>query len=164
MIHIIDGFFDRSLDVREEALSCDFRHHSEVPGVSWIGHRTERLPRSINVEYLKAQTYRALGNEGKSISDIDCYYHYTSEEDMKHPNWLNKYHTDDEYSYAGVVYLSKDPIPERSGTDFEEGKHTIENVWNRYVLWNAGIRHAIENTFGNSIDDARLTLSFFVRF
>ncbi len=155
MIHVIDEFFEAPENIRDEALHAQYRHSSDVPGVNWVGHRSNQLPSSVMTEFIKNQTYHAL----KMASEqMDYYWHYTTEG----VNLENKWHTDDEYDYSGLVFLNEAP-PANTGTEFDQGQHSIDNKWNRYVIWNSGIEHAIENTFGTDIEDSRLTLIFFVR-
>jgi hypothetical protein len=73
------------------------------------------------------------------------------------------WHTNSNSLFAGVLYLNNTQQP-NSGTVFNINNElvTVENKFNRFVFYNAGIQHRPEGFFGNSIRDSRLTLSIFV--
>jgi hypothetical protein len=62
--------------------------------------------------------------------------------------------------FGGVIYLNPDP-PANTGTILTDVA-TVENKYNRYVMYDATKRHAIENSFGNDINNARLVLTHFI--
>lgn len=62
--------------------------------------------------------------------------------------------------YGGVIYLTPNP-PKNSGTILKDVT-TIENVYNRYVMYDATELHSVESSFGKDINDARLVLTHFI--
>lgn len=78
-------------------------------------------------------------------------------------SWIHK---DDNVNFAGVLYLT--PNPEKySGTSFynenEELTDTIENLYNRLILYRSNIKHKSTGYFGDSKESSRLTQVFFIR-
>jgi hypothetical protein len=72
------------------------------------------------------------------------------------------------YNVAGVIYLQDAP-PVDTGTvffgqnKFGEFKQTIsvQNVYNRMILFHPLTWHAPAGYFGNTLEDSRLTITFF---
>ena len=67
----------------------------------------------------------------------------------------NGFHT----FFGGIIYLTPNP-PSNSGT-IVEGK-IVDNVYNRYVMYDATCLHGLQDSFGTSIEDARLVLTHFI--
>jgi hypothetical protein len=75
-------------------------------------------------------------------------------------------HRDYGFDYAGVLYLTPKP-QENSGTSFynDLGEETgyLENVYNRLVVYSANELHSLKESFGNNINNGRLTFTFFCK-
>lgn len=74
---------------------------------------------------------------------------------------------------AGIIYLNiEPPDPVNNGTviivkDKETGKEkerSIENKFNRLVIYDGGLKHRFNTAWGDTWDDCRLTLNIFGRF
>lgn len=76
--------------------------------------------------------------------------------------------TDRDYNQMFLDELDSDP---KDRTKFEKFKldqkslfkvnMTVENVFNRCVMFPPGYWHSVDKFFGNTIDDSRLTINFF---
>lgn len=72
------------------------------------------------------------------------------------------------YNIAGLIYLNE-ISPLNTGTLFYSRNVNgelyqslvVENVFNRMIIFDPQIWHAPANLFGTTIDDARLTITFF---
>jgi hypothetical protein len=62
--------------------------------------------------------------------------------------------------FGGIIYLNENP-PRNTGTVLK-GLTTIENKFNRYVIYDATKMHCIENSFGKDINDSRMVLTHFI--
>jgi hypothetical protein len=75
-------------------------------------------------------------------------------------------HRDYGFDYAGVLYLAPNP-QKNSGTSFynDLGEETgyLENVYNRLVIYPANELHSLKESFGNDINNGRLTFTFFCK-
>jgi hypothetical protein len=134
----------------------------------WRGHRSDSF-HSINNELFKI-TFNKLFLK---ILNLRCRYHYDYEINSYFnyspefvPQGNNKnfwWHEDPGSVFAGVIYLTKNNQKD-SGTLLRIGSEEvkIENVFNRLVMYDSKITHRPEGCFGTTVDDARLTLTFFV--
>lgn len=61
--------------------------------------------------------------------------------------------------FGGIIYLTPNP-PKSSGTIVEGD--IIDNVYNRYVMYDATCLHGLEDSFGKTKSDARLVLTHFI--
>jgi len=87
------------------------------------------------------------------------FFHFLTKKDVFTDRWFHKDHNN---LCAGVVYLHKNP-PKNTGTIIikEDKEIVVENKYNRLVLYNADLLHSPQNSFGDSVYDARLTLTIF---
>jgi hypothetical protein len=140
------------------------RDDDKIPQGDWLGFRSRDLSR------LNHQIFENTFNQivSKLIGAFNCHYkysitsylHYTPETCIFSEK---EYHKDPTSLFAGIVYLNETPN-ENSGTllKFDNEVVEIDNVFNRLLFYNSNISHRPHNGFGNSSDDARLTLAFFV--
>jgi hypothetical protein len=158
----IDNFFKKPDEIREMALKMKYTASDETTG--WKGYRALEQSHYNDklVEYVKSKLDGSFYN-----TNFDTYFHYTLEETKKElPSFnKNKIHRDSERDYAGVVYFNPNPQP-NSGTVFYDDDygviHRVENIYNRFVFYPSRILHAVENPFGDSIENGRLTFTIFV--
>jgi hypothetical protein len=176
MILIKDNFFTNPDEIRNKALSVDYKeprkvfysltnNNEKLDFVEgWRGFRCEikSEENSIkqNILNLIISHYKLKGKY-----NIDLYYHYTLEKTKEtcFPSFDSyKYHTDIDL-YAGVVYLYPNP-PQNSGTTiFYNGKKKhIENIFNRLICYPCNLLHGPTDLFGVDIFTGRLTLTFFI--
>jgi hypothetical protein len=72
------------------------------------------------------------------------------------------------YNVAGVIYLSENP-PQNTGTLFYNKTPageiiktlTVENVYNRMIIFNPSMWHSQAGSFGTDLKTSRLTITFF---
>ena len=157
----IDNFLPKPDDIRSMALKMKYTASDETTG--WKGFRA--LQQSVYndklVEIIKSNLDGSLYS-----SNFDTYFHYTLESTKNLPSYKKSLiHKDSGMDYAGIIYLTPNPEP-NSGTVFYDDNyvkiHTVENVYNRFVFYPSRILHAVENTFGDRIENSRLTFTIFV--
>ena len=59
----------------------------------------------------------------------------------------------------GVIFLNKD-ADKKAGILMKENNVLIENIYNRCFIYDSNLETAIADSFGKSLKDSRLTLSF----
>ncbi len=158
----IDNFLAKPDEIREMALRLKYTASDETTG--WKGYRAlqQSLYNDKIVEYVKQEVDGSLYS-----SNFDTYFHYTLADTKEQVPSFNKtkIHRDSGMDYAGVIYLTPNPPP-NSGTVFYDDNysiiHTVENVYNRFIFYPSRILHAVEDTFGDSIENGRLTFTIFV--
>lgn len=136
----------------------------------WPGYRSEDLftyektqplaSSCINTILIKALEQSKLTTNKYFIEWTGCvYFHKMEDEHQQIPSW---FHVDDVNNFACMVYLNKDP-PADTGTDIVvDGKViSIENKYNRAVLFNANLMHSPKNGFGHG-DNSRMTMNIFI--
>jgi len=157
---LIDDFFDNVNAIREYALSLDYEKSSKKTG--WKGYRTS-IDDTIIVNYIKDKLVE-INNDLINL-DLEVYFHYSIDSTKNEiPNFdKNRLHKD-VTEWAGVVYLHPNPSP-NSGTTLHTNTgeliHNIENKYNRFIFYNGNILHGVLDTFGNTIEDSRLTITIF---
>lgn len=132
---------------------------------SWRGFRSAQL-QTIDEAITKEvanKIFEAL-TEGTYISRFywtaEVYLHYLPSCFEFNSSWR---HTDSGCIIAGILYLNPKPN-KKAGTLLFKKKEPdeIENKFNRLVLFDPTIEHCAQSSFGESVEDARLTLNVFV--
>jgi hypothetical protein len=161
-IIIIDNFLDNVDEIREDALSLEYTKY--LPGSNgWKGYRC--LQGNMPTIELHKKVEDVLSNLNLKFKDCQmrCYFHYTLDENNLD---TNNTHMDYGFDYAGVLYLTPSP-PQNGGTAFynDEGVETyyLENIYNRLVIYPANEWHSLKKSFGDSIDNGRLTFTIFCK-
>lgn len=141
-------------------------HHADPRGeiVHWMGYRTFDLlshspdTHKLFFDCLWSKIFKGVFVKKLNFSS-ESYFHLFTEEFVSDESWFHR----DPSIFAGVLYLSKNPKP-HSGTilEIDGSKVSIENRFNRLVIYNSAIRHSVEGTFGNSLETCRSTLNFFI--
>lgn len=92
--------------------------------------------------------------------NISAYVHFSPGYIDYDDHW---WHIDPAVVFAGVIYLNRNPDP-LSGTilNLNNNNFVIENVYNRLVMYDSQILHRPQSCFGDTIDNSRMTLTFFV--
>jgi len=158
---LIDDFFENPDEIRKEALLMDYTESNSKTG--WKGFRTELKNDTIKEYILKKLS--EIDEDFKHLK-IKCFLHYSMDSTkltLKNNFENSKLHKD-LTGWAGVIYLYPTP-PKNSGTtlhlDNGEMTHKIENQYNRFVFYRGDILHGVEDTFGNDINNGRLTITIF---
>jgi hypothetical protein len=162
MKHIIlDNFFENPDDIREHALQR--RYVKSTKDMGWKGYRCPIYENNI-LKYIDSKL-ESTGEDFRNTKML-AYFHYTLDntKDEIENFHFNKLHADG-VRWAGVVYLTPNPKP-NSGTTLHDYSynliHTIDNVYNRFVLYDGYEIHGPEDTFGENISNGRLTLTMFI--
>ena len=143
---------------------------------------------ALQQDYLKDQSGYP-GKKSKTLDEFnDNIFHSLAEKIVKHVNGKNNFqrlkiqfayttesefsqniHQDEPfYNVAGIIYLNENP-PLNTGTLFYNKNLngeliktlTIENVFNRMVIFNPSLWHSPAGTFGSDLETSRLTITFF---
>ena len=173
MILIEDNFFDSVDKIRKIALDFDYNYFedlSPIPG--WRGYRTNSLVLCDNnfssflEECAKKIIFSVCEFYNLNLDEyvIDTFFHVTYERTKETINDFEniKYHRDSA-SYAGLVYLTPNP-PQEMGTSilYKNKIIDVKNVYNRMVAYPAYYIHGPKNLFGDTKENSRMTLTFFI--
>jgi|TARA_R110001592_G_scaffold3085_2_gene17214 hypothetical protein len=181
---IVDDFYVNPNEVREFALSQDFKVEGNYPGQRTISFLDNDLKNSIQ-ELIKPFAGEVVGWGGEYSGS----YQYTTAEDR---SWI---HSDSTTGWAAVIYLTPD-APVSSGTGLYKHKETglcgwdsnihteeetnlaphmneaidytkwelvdkLGNKFNRMVLYRSDNYHVSMDYFGKNKYDGRLFQVFF---
>ena len=143
---------------------------------------------ALQQEYTKDQSGYP-GKKSKTLDELsDSIFHSFAEKLVPHVNGKNNFqrlkiqfaytilnefsnnvHQDEPfYNVAGLIYLNEN-APANTGTVFfnkaVSGELvetiTVENVYNRMIIFDPAQWHAIVGTFGDDLESSRLTITFF---
>ena len=168
-VFVCDNFFDDVEKIRDIALSSRFYSPDEIMrNVNWRGFRTRELGLSNNKLLINLKKYildKIVDKFNLKDYSIETFFHLTySDTKNTLKNFDDKkWHRDNTEGYAGVVYLTPNP-PKNSGTSiiFDGKINEIENCYNRMIVYPSHYTHAPTDLFGNTIENGRITLTFFV--
>lgn len=157
---LIDNFFDDVDSIRNLALSIPYNRSSNNTG--WKGYRIAVKDHAIG-NYIKNRLIE-IDKKFENLIISELYFHYSLEDTKKEMKDFSKNRLHKDLTQlAGVIYLTPEP-KENSGTSlhFDNGEEEIfENVYNRFILYDGGITHGAQDTFGDTINNARLTITIF---
>lgn len=141
---------------------CLEKEYLSIKNSYWLGFRSQPL-HEINYEVFSKvffEIFLKVFNTPKFFYKVNSYLHFLNNNIKNEETW---WHTDSNCILAGVVYLNENPPPD-SGTDlfFKNNTLKVKNVFNRLLIYNPNILHKPEFSFGDDINSARLTLTFFV--
>lgn len=167
-ITVIDNFFEDPDSIRNIALLQTFydkESHPENIG-NFPGMRTDYLSKTIPDLY--TELVQAEINCVSNHIDISQYSEYWTKFSFSYTTQgigigMHKDFTEGwngfKTFFGGVLYLTPSP-PVDSGTIVEND--VIDNVYNRYVMYNAMCLHGIQSSFGHEKNNARLVLTHFI--
>lgn len=180
-VYIIDDFYNNPDDVRENALNADYSVEGNYPGMR------SGPQESIHSLYLKKfleDNVLHTHISHWSLDDYNTAFQYTTKADH---TWVHH----DSTTWAGVLYLSKDPVPESGttiysridngvyehvddATDYNTDSDlianlsnwrqeiSVENRYNRLILYKGALYHRSTNPgWGYGPHDGRLFQVFF---
>lgn len=182
----VKNFFEDPDTIRNYAFTREYFATPNHPnGGNYPGFRSQ----PVNVlndalfQNICRGIYDALGLEHNTESQVDMFFQYVRKEDEP-PEWV---HRDDLYfnpNYVGLIYLHPDPPP-NTGTalyrpkngetlgenpnkdspnrDDYELEYTIENEYNKLVIYSPLQPHDSLEAFGDDITNSRLFIVFFMR-
>jgi len=132
----------------------------------WKGYRTRDL-QEIDMDNYNLIMSKLLQNIFGSFTlsqiefDAETHFHLMTKDFVFTDTW---FHSDASKFIAGVLYLAKNPSPNSGTTLLIDGeKVSIENKFNRLIVYNAGLTHSAEGCFGDSLENCRATFIFFIR-
>jgi len=157
---VIDNCIDDIDSFRSRALELNYTKSDPNSG-GWKGYRcleeTELGSELISIISDKLIQHNTIFID----AEYSCYFHYTLDENNLDNN---KIHKDSNSNFAGVLYMSPNPLS-NSGTciynDRAEIIKEFDNIYNRLVVYPSDEWHSLNNSFGNIIDDSRLTFTIF---
>jgi hypothetical protein len=157
---LIDDFFEDVDDIRKYALSLKYIKSTNDTG--WKGFRTQLFDNNI-LEFIKSKLIEV--DENFKNLNIRAYYHYSLDNTKNEVKNFKEYRLHkDPSEWAGVIYLTPNP-KENSGTtlhnDNGEIIHNIENKYNRLIFYRGNILHGVLDTFGDNLENSRLTITIF---
>lgn len=159
---LIDNFFKDPDAIRQFAFSKEYIKSSKKTG--WKGYRTNIDDVEL-VNYIKNKLIE-IDDKFKNLVINESYFHYSldSTKDELNGNFeKNRLHKD-ETDWAGVIYLTPNPTKNSGTTIYNDNTNmldVIDNVYNRFIFYDGKKLHGPQDTFGNSIENARFTLTIF---
>jgi hypothetical protein len=157
---LIDDFFVDVDVIREYALSLKYTKSTDDTG--WKGFRTQLFDNKL-LGFIKSKLIEV--DENFRNLNIRAYYHYSLDNTKNEVKNFKQYRLHkDPSEWAGVIYLTPNP-PLNSGTTLhnDNGKmtHNIENKYNRFIFYQGSILHGVLDTFGDNLENSRLTITVF---
>lgn len=161
---IKDNFFDSPDDIRSLSLSQTFydskTHPHNIGG--FPGYRTDYFNNIIPDFYNVLITPITSLVDTKGLSDyyLQLCFSYTLEDTplLRHHDFEKGYNGFQKF-YAGVTYLNPNP-PENTGTIVLD--ENIENIYNRFVMYDAELEHVPAGTFGKTKESGRMVMTHFL--
>jgi hypothetical protein len=157
---LIDNFLENPDLMRNVALASLYEKSNRK--TSWKGHRSF-IDNDELIYFIKNKLID-IDDKFKNIT-LEVFFHYTLDDTKNeiHNFEKNRLHKD-ETSWAGVIYLTPNP-PKNCGTTLHDDtgvlKNIVDNVYNRFILYNGSTIHGVQDTFGEDIHNARLTITIF---
>jgi hypothetical protein len=165
---IIKDLFSNPKEVIEFAKSNKFYSLEEHPldagtHITWSGKKTMFLDKShpfvINILNQIIDNLPFDVNINNTVS----LFHSFDKNDISNRTW---FHTDNT-SFGGVIYINdiQPEYPENHGTCvLKDGvDFYVPYEYNKLVMYPSSYVHRPMNGFGDTLEDSRLTLNFFIR-
>ena len=170
---VIDNAIDRPDDIVNRALSINYFSNEAKPFTNfnlsmqgkpegiWRGYRSEPL------DTIDSELFNIVNDQiCRKIFGIQNYQYVISSylhRGDKSIDCQDLWHKDTNVLFAYVLYLSPNP-PESTGTLIKVDNEicSIENKFNRLVVYNSALEHRVEGFFGDTFDSSRLTLTGFI--
>jgi hypothetical protein len=171
----IRNFLPNPDDIVKVAKSCDFYSLNEHPELlertlNWEGMRSDSLYK-FDKELSDQLFHNLFMSVAKHIAGSDQFrlgyeyhgnslFHYMTKKDIYTDSWI---HADSGSLFAGVLYLNKETDTTAGTAIYIDGKKVeVENEYNKLVLYPAHLKHNAISGFGNDVNDARLSIAFFI--
>jgi hypothetical protein len=157
---LIDDFLNNVDDIRNYALSLKYIKSTNDTG--WKGFRTQLTDNKI-LNFIKSKLIES--DEKFKNLNIRAFYHYSLDDTKNEVKNFEQYRLHrDPSEWAGVIYLNPNPSS-NSGTtlhkDDGEMMYNIENKYNRFIFYRGNILHGVLDTFGDNLENSRLTITIF---
>jgi hypothetical protein len=159
-IIIIDNCIDDIDSFRKRALELNYTKSDPNSG-GWKGYRC--LEETDLANDLIFRIGNKLSDTNTIFKNVNYRYHFHCSL-LENNTDTNKIHKDSMSDYAGVLYMTPNPSDD-SGTSFYNDTGNIicylNNIYNRLVMYPSNIWHSVNSSFGNSLEDGRLTFTIF---
>lgn len=170
-IHKVDDFFDNPDEIRECALNMKYDSPNE--NQYWHGLRSTPADRIVAGVDLERLIYEEILFRMPNVvyDEMEISFHILLDDVRGHFNEsifeeATKHFDASTARVAGLVYLTPNP-PKNCGTSFfdDDGNKVgeVENEYNTMVVYPADILHGPTNPFGDTIENGRLTMVFFLK-
>jgi hypothetical protein len=161
-LKIVDNFFEVPMIWKNYALKQEYsKDLSEYPGL-----RSKPLDEiNLDIFHNLASKIIAHVTRKSSFERLKIQFSTTTHTDRVE----NGIHQDEHhYNVAGIIYLQDNPPPDTGTVFFGQNKFgeykqtvSVQNVYNRMILFHPLTWHAPAGYFGNTLEDSRLTITFF---
>ena len=168
---VIDDYFENPNEIRNIALNGTYYTKENHPGniSDFPGYRTNYI-NEWDLNLYNFLLNKQLDNV-KSLIDTSQFTEYWTKFSfsytdkniplIEHRDFSDGFNGFKKF-FGGVIYLNENP-PKNTGTILK-GLTTIENKFNRYIMYDATKIHCIENSFGENVNDSRMVLTHFIYF
>lgn len=161
-LKIVDDFLEAPFIWREFALKQTFtKDESGHPGV-----KSPTLD-DLNIEIFHSFASKLIAHVSGKYGFDRLKVNFASSTNSDNSKEIIPHQDEPFYNIAGVVYLNEH-APSNSGTSFyqrtPEGfvkNITVENKFNRLVIFHPSVWHAPDTHFGNNLETSRLTITLF---
>jgi len=161
-LKIVDDFLEAPFIWREYALKQEFlKDESGHPGL-----KSKTLD-DLNLEIFHSLAGKVIQHVSGKHSFNRLKVNFASSLTGNNSTDIVPHQDEPFYNIAGVVYLNENP-PAGSGISFykmtPEGfvkTITVENKFNRMVIFHPSLWHAPDGHFGNDLKTSRLTMTLF---
>jgi len=155
---VVDNFFEDVNSIRDYALNLDY---IKDPFLGYTHYFTDN-------EYTKKITNMIHSHIDESLDIKQFFYVFRYALDKDKSTTPYEFHEwkvhPDFCDFAGLVYLHPNP-PKKMGTSFytdnREYVSSVENKYNRLIYYPGKMWHGPTDLFGETKENARLTLTFF---
>ena len=176
MIHdilCIDNVFDNPQEIinlakKQNYYSCEENHTIKNTNIKYMGKRTDHLFNILEekeyywlTQQIIKKIFGSVQTTNTKIQSI-CLFHYLTSNNIPNKYWIHK----DTSLYSGVIYLNEtfvDKFNNHGTKIIKNGEEiNIKNDFNKLVMYRGDYLHSANFGFGETIDDSRLTLNFFI--
>ena len=174
---VIDDVFDNPNDIVKLAKLQKYYSPENNPSIkntkiNYKGERTLHLSECLNSDEYQELTKKILKKVIKNIARQDvsinlkaqtvCLFHCLTQNDIPDKSWIHN----DTTIYSGVIYLNENFVDKfnNHGTKILINNQEIDvpYKYNRLIFYRGDYLHSANFGFGETIDDCRLTLNFFI--
>jgi len=161
-LKIVDDFLEAPFIWREYALKQEFlKDESGHPGL-----KSKTLD-DLNIEIFHSFASKVIDHVSGKYNFNRLKVNFASSTENNNSLEITPHQDEPFYNIAGIVYLNEDS-PAGTGTSFYNQTPTglvktitVENKFNRMIIFHPSLWHAPERHFGNTLQTSRLTITFF---
>jgi hypothetical protein len=169
----IENIFDNPKQIVDLAKQQKYYSFEDNPtvkntNIKYSGRRTDHLSNILTDNDYYNITNKIVSKLFVDVPSVKvklqpiCLFHYLTEHDIPSNSWIHK----DTSLYSGVIYLNEtfvDRFNNHGTKIIKDNKEiNIRNEFNKLVLYRGDYSHSANFGFGQTLDDSRLTLNFFI--